>query len=194
MRQSNRGTYEKESLLQRFYRSCLGKIIILATVIIVLLLLALASKPDEKQMLGETIDNVKQSIAANIKTKEDEVDMVANNIAAFFTCADSADAKEAMVDFHKFNRIVVHEHTFFSTTRIYNNIHPEGTRSGIGIFGVVIPTVKYKDLLLYVGNLRKKYNQPIIRRVWTSDPDLGSNPDLGNTHNTYEGDGSRSFD
>lgn len=194
MRISNRGTYERESFLQRFYRSCLGKIIILATFTIVMLLIALASKPDKKQMYVETIDNVKQSIAANIKSKEDEVDMIANNIAAFFTHADSADAKEAMVDFFKFNRVVVHEHTFFSTTRIYNNIHPGGTRAGIGIFGTVIPTVKYKDLLLYVGTLRKKYNQPIIRRSWTSDPDLGSNPDLGNTHNTYEGGGSRTFD
>lgn len=194
MRQTNRGTYERESFLQRFYRSCLGKLIILATTIILLLIIALMSKPDEKLMYAETVDNVKQSIAANIESKEDEVDRIANNIAAFFTYADSTDAKEAMADFFKYNKIVVHEHTFFSTTRIYNNIHPGGTRAGIGIFGTVIPTVTYKDLLLYVGTLRKNYNLPIMRRVWTSDPDLGSNPDLGNTHNTYDGGGSRKFD
>lgn len=194
MRKINRGTYEKESTLHRFSRSCLGRLIITTLTAALLLLLAFLSVPEEKEIYLETVDNIRQSIAANIEAKEDEVDAVANNISAFFTHADSAEAKEAMKDFYKFNRIEVHKHTFYATTRVYNNIKPAGSRVGIGVFGMVIPTVKYKDLLLYVGTLRKKYNQPIIKRVWTSEPDLGSNPDLGNTHNTYEGGGSKRFD
>lgn len=194
MQKIGKGNYEQESFLQQFYRSCLGKAIILCAVIALLLTAAYFSVPDEKTMYAETVDNVRQSISANIESKEDEIDCVVNNFSAFFTYVDSTEAKEVMADFFKYNKIEVHKHTFYATTRIYNNIYPDGRRSGIGIFGIVIPTIKYKNLLLYVGTLRKKYNQPIIKRVWASDPDLGSNPNLGNTHNTYEGGGSKRFD
>lgn len=193
MVQSNRGVYQKDSFFQQFYHSCLGKVIILAVVAAVALVVARFSNPEEKFMFDETADNVRQCIEANINTPADKVDNIVNNIYATFTHADSLDAKEAMEDFWKYNTIEVYKHFFFTTSYVHNNYLPGGKRAGIGIFGMVISTVEYNDLLLRVAPVRKEYNQQIIKSsTWTNDVDLGSNPDLGNTYNTYDGDGSRS--
>ncbi len=58
----------------------------------------------------------------------------------------------------------------------------EGIRVGIGIFGIVIPTVTFSDMILRVGPVRKDYNQKIIRNTY-DDEDLGNNPDFGDTYN-----------
>ena len=84
MQKIGKGNYEQESFLQQFYRSCLGKAIILCAIIALLLTAAYFSVPDEKTMYAETVDNVRQSISANIESKEDEIDCVVNNFSAFF--------------------------------------------------------------------------------------------------------------
>lgn len=190
MVQSNRGIYQKDSFFEQFYHSCLGKVIILAVAIGAMLTGAHFSRPEKNIMFDETADNVRQCIEANINTPADKVDNFVNNMIATFTHADSLDAKEAMEDFWKYNTIEVYEHFFYTTSYVHNNYIPGGKRASIGILGMVISTVEYSDLLLRVAPVRKEYNQRIITNTWSNDVDLGSNPDLGNTYNTYDGDGS----
>lgn len=191
MKQPDRGIYQKESFLQSFHRSCLGKVIIFATAVAAILTAAHFSVPDKEQMLNETTDNIRQCIEANINIPADKIDNIVNNMIATFTDADSIDGQEGMKDFWKYNTIEVYKHLFFTTSYVHNNYLPGGKRAGIGVFGFVISTVEYPDLLLRVAPVRKDYNQRIIKETWTNDVDLGSNPDLGNTYNTYDGDGSR---
>ena len=73
MKQSDRGTYQKDSVMQQFYRSCLGKVIILAVVSSLLLLIARLTVPGKEYMLGETTDNIRQCIEANINIPADKI-------------------------------------------------------------------------------------------------------------------------
>ena len=95
-----------------------------------------------------------------------------------------------MEDFHKYNRVEIYHHTFFSTSYIISNFNSSGARAAIGVFGMVIPTVNFGDFILRNGPVRKEYNQRIIRQTITSDSYMGDNPDLGNTFDTYDGGGS----
>jgi len=74
-----------------------------------------------------------------------------------------------------------YRHTFYATARLVNNMHPEGVRVGVGVFGLIIPTVIYKDILLDVGPVHKGYNQKIIQPT-VPDTDLGSNPNIQEFH------------
>ena len=67
-------------------------------------------------------------------------------------------------------------------------MHPEGTRVGFGIFGVIIPTVLYEDILLDVGPVHKGYEQKLNQEVIgkPEDEDLGENPNITEFH--YKGD------
>ena len=59
-------------------------------------------------------------------------------------------------------------------------------RVGIGMFSVVYPTVLYKDLLLNVGPMQKKYKDGVIRTGTINNHDLGTNPAVKPYH--YQGD------
>ena len=96
MKQSDRGTYPKDSAMQQFYRSCLGKVIILAVVSSLLLLIARLTVPGKEYMLGETTDNIRQCIEANINIPADKLDNVVNNMVSTFTHADSLQAEASM--------------------------------------------------------------------------------------------------
>lgn len=92
-----------------------------------------------------------------------------------------------MNDFKEHNNLVYHNHLFFSTMNLYNTFQVQGLRCGIGIFGLVIPTVNFNDFILKTGTMRKEYNQQIIRNVIADDDYMGENPDLGGIFE-YEGD------
>ena len=64
----------------------------------------------------------------------------------------------------KYNRMEIHNHTFFRTAYIHNNVHPEGVRVAIGAYGLVFPTVTYADLLLYIGKMHGDFNKAILER------------------------------
>ena len=66
-----------------------------------------------------------------------------------------------------------------------NNIHPSGIREGIGIFGIVIPTINYDDFLMSEGPVRGKYNERLIQDQVIPDDYLGDNPMLKPYH--YKG-------
>jgi hypothetical protein len=61
-------------------------------------------------------------------------------------------------------------------------MHPEGTRVGVGVFGLIIPTVLYKDILLDVGPIHKGYEQKLNQQVIIPDDDLGENPNITEFH------------
>ena len=51
---------------------------------------------------------------------------------------------------------------------------------GVGIFGVVIPTVNFNDFLFRIGPMHKGYDQKVIRSTvvegtenWSNNPELG---------------------
>ena len=192
MSQTDSGNYKtKESVAQMFYHSCLGKAIIALGIFIVLLVIAHMTVPSEEKMRAEMIDDIYECIEANDSIHGDKIDDAVNNLFFIFTTADSTNINQEVLDlFRKYNKLEIYPHAFYSTAHIHNNFRPEGTRVGIGIFGIVIPTVNFNDFLLRVGPVRGKYNERLIKNTYGDDGYMGTTPDLGNTYNTYEGGGS----
>ena len=184
---SNGGFKKNESALQAFYHSCLGKIAILIGILIVLFIVALMTKPTQEEMEMEMVDNILQCIEANDSIQGDDIDDQVNNLNSMFSRADTAKInKELLTSLKKNNRLEIYNHSFFRTAYIINNIYPQGTRVGVGMFGVVYPTVIYKDLLLNVGPMQKDYKDGVIRSTVIKTHDLGVNPPVKAYH--YQGD------
>lgn len=176
-----------QSFTQEFSRSCLGRIVIAGVILLVAMLVAYFTAPKENDMNLEMTDNVMQCMEANSLEKGDVVDDYVRNLAFIFTTADStAIPKDVLDAYYKYNRLESYRHTFYSTSYIYNNMHPEGTRIGIGIFGLIIPTVLYQDILLDVGPVHKGYEQKLNQQVIVPDDDLGVTPNITEFH--YKGD------
>ena len=194
MYQPDRGTYGKESYASMFFHSCLGKIVILVFLILALLLIARITIPSKEKMTAEMEDNIRECIQENDSIQGDKLDDMVGNVFRIFTKADTtANDKELVEAFYQYNKLQIYPHFFYSTARIHNNFRPEGTRVGIGIFGLVIPTVNFNDFLLRTGPVRREYNQQLIKPTYSTDEYYGDNPDLGNTYDTYEGGGSTSY-
>ena len=183
MELTDRGNYRtKESFIHEFFHSCMGKLVILACFIGVLLIIAYHTVPDRETMKAEMNDNIRQCIEANDSVKTDWIDDAVNNVGYIFTYADSlTEHDQEMVDnFEKYNKLEYYEHPFYATTLLHNNFKPEGIRVGIGVFGVVIPTVSFDDFLFRLGPLHKGYNQKIIQRtVIKGSSSFADNPELG---------------
>jgi hypothetical protein len=180
MYQSDRGSYRtKESLPGMFLNSCLGRIIILGVIMGLLSVIAYITCPSEQKMREQMIDNIRQCIESRDSINTDWIDDAVANAGYIFTEAGPNVNKELLDNFNHYNRMVYYNHGLYSSMHIYNNFHIEGLRGGIGIFGIVIPTLNYNDLLLRDGPVRSKdYNQPIIQ--YSGDDEyFGSNPDLG---------------
>ena len=184
---STGGFKQNESALQAFYHSCLGKITILAGILIFLFIVGIMTKPTQEEMEMEMVDDILQCIQANDSIQGDGIDDQVNNLSSVFSRADTAKInKELLVSLKKNNRLEIYNHSFFRTAYILNNIYPQGVRVGIGMFGVVYPTVLYKDLLLNVGPMQKKYKDGVIRIGTINTHDLGTNPAVKPYH--YQGD------
>lgn len=188
MDQTSNGNFKKnESPIQAFYHSCLGKIAILIGILILLFIVAIMTKPTQEEMEMEMVDNILQCIQANDSIQGDDIDDQVNNMNSVFSRADTAMInKELLTSLKKNNKLEIYNHSFFRTAYIINNIHPAGVRVGVGMFSVVYPTVLYKDLLLNVGPMQKKYKDGIIRTGTINNHDLGTNPAVKPYH--YQGD------
>lgn len=181
MQQTDRGRYRtQESLGSQFLHSCLGKLFILGAFVGVLLVIALFTVPDEETMMAEMDDNIRQCIEANDSIKTDWIDDAVNNIGYIFTEADSIPDQELIDNFNKFNKLEYYKHTFYATTLLHNNYKPEGIRAGVGIFGIVIPTVNFNDFLFRLGPMHRGYDQKPVRSTiiiegdnWSNNPELG---------------------
>lgn len=171
------------SFTQEFTRSCLGRIIIAGVILLVAMLVAYFTAPKEDDMNMEMTDNIMQCLEVNTDNKGDVVDDIVHNLTFVFTTADTTMIpKDLLETYYKHNRLESYRHTFFSTTYIHNNMHPEGTRVGVGVFGLIIPTVLYKDILLDVGPIHKGYEQKLNQQVIIPDDDLGENPNITEFH------------
>ncbi len=182
MEQFNSNTYKKSTAWQDFHRSCLGRLIILAVICVVLIIIAALTRPTESMMLWQTEDNIHECLQSNDSIQKDIIDDYVANVGRIITHADTAETNQEMwKTFLKLNRIEINSHALFRTARVINNIHPEGVRVGIGVFGIVIPTIKYSDLLMNTGAVRGKYGERLIRNA-TIPEDLGENPDIQPFH------------
>ena len=185
MNQSSRINYNRgnETMAQAFYHSCLGKLLILAAILVVLLIIAYFTAPTEKEMRDEINDDIMQCMEMNDSIRGDQIDDYVHNIGFIFTTADSTKVgQEWREAFDKYNRLEIYRHTFFTTAYIYNNVLTEGSRVGIGAFGVVVPTMNFNDFLLRVGPMHKGYDQKLIRSTTIPDTDLGTNPNIQEYH------------
>ena len=179
--QSNDRSYRtKETLAQQFFHTCLGKLTILAAIIGVLLVIAHFTVPDEETMMVEMEDNIRQCIEANDSIKTDWIDDAVNNIGYIFTSADSIPNQEILDNFNKYNKMQYYRHTFYAKTLLHNNFKPEGIRVGIGVFGIVIPTVNFNDFLFRLGPMHKGYDQkPVQSTIIIGGQSFGNDPELG---------------
>lgn len=191
MDQFNKNVYKKQGLFDEFSSSCLGKLIIVGIIIIGLCVLAIISVPTEDQMFNEAEDNIRECIQDNNEKKGDIVDEIVWNIGRSFSVADSTlDNKETLEAFAKYNTIDVFRHSLYSTARISNSTHPEGVRVAFGIFGFVISTVHYNDLVLDFGPVRGNYDDRLIKT--TIVPEEDDNELLDTSHvETYHYEGNQ---
>ena len=181
MQQTDRGRYRtQESLGSQFLHSCLGKLFIMGAFVGALLVIAFFTVPDKETMMDEMDDNIRQCIEANDSIKTDWIDDAVNNIGYIFTEADSIPDQELIDNFNKFNKLEYYKHTFYATTLLHNNYKPEGIRAGVGIFGIVIPTVNFNDFLFRLGPMHRGYDQKPVRSTiiiegdnWSNNPELG---------------------
>jgi hypothetical protein len=188
MYQPSTGHFKKqETVGQAFSHSCLGRLVIMAAIMLAIVALAIMSKPSEKEMEKETIDNIMQCIQANDSIRGDKIDDTVNNLTNAFTKADTAKVNiELRKAYFQHNRIEVYNHIGLRTAYVFNNVHPEGVRVGFGIFGLVFPTVTYEDLLLNVDPIQREYKDGVIQVEEVPAQDLGSNPNITEFH--YEDD------
>jgi len=176
----NRNYKTNESLAQQFWHTCLGKLTIGFGILLALLIFAHLTIPDEDTMMMEMTDNVYQCLEANDSIKTDDIDDAVNNLTNIFTTVEELPNKEVIEMYEKYNELKYHRHAFHATTRMYNNMHPDGTLAGIGLFGIVIPTINYSDMLLRTGIMHKGYDQKIIQStVISGGESFGSDPELG---------------
>jgi hypothetical protein len=187
--QRGRDNYKtKESFAQMFYHSCLGKFVIVAAVLLVLLIIAFFTAPKESVMADEMMDNIVQCIAENDSIKTDDLDDTVNNIGFIFTTADPAAVDTSLINaFYKYNRLECKRHAFHTTARVFNNFRPDGHLAGIGIFGIIIPTVHFSDLILRVDPIHKGYGNKLINNNSnTSGEYVGSQPPIQEYHYKHD--------
>ena len=115
-------------------------------------------------MREQMYDNIRQCIESPDSIQTDAIDDAVANFTYIFTSAGPVENKALMDRFNQYNRIEYFEHATYSSLRIFNNFRPEGVRCAIGIFGIVIPTINFNDLLLRTGPVRRDYEKEINRR------------------------------
>ena len=169
MEPTNRSTYKKQSMASEFTNSCLGKLVILAGTLFILLIASILTIPSDEEMQAQMEDNIRECIQDNFEKRCDPVDEVFKILAIF----------------NRNNKLEIYRHTIFCTARITNNLHPDGMREGIGIFGCVIPFLNYEDFLMTEGNVRGKQQDKLIKDGGIPEMDLGDNPMLKPYH--YKG-------
>lgn len=186
MELSNNSGYKKQTVASEFRHSCLGRIIILAAIMFVLFIIALFTVPSDSQMRWQMEDNIRECLQDNDSIHGDGIDEAFNNVRRIFTHADTtANDKERLETFHRLNTLEIYRHSFYSTAHVRNAVNPQGIREGIGIFGIVIPTINYDDFLMSEGPVRGKMNERLIQDQVIPDSYLGDNPMLKPYH--YKG-------
>ena len=184
----NSDSYKKKNILQEFFHSCLGKIVILLGILLGLYIFAIITVPTKEMMLVEAYDNIQECLQDNDSIKADEIDEFINNISRTISVADTTKTNpEVLKTFLKYNSLQVYSHLGFKTVHIVNGIYPQGERIAIGIFQTVISTVNYNDLVVTTGAIRGDYNKQLNAPTVPLDSLYhGENPNVQPYH--YQGD------
>ncbi len=123
------------------------------------------------------------------KIRKDVVECIeekSNNVLDAFGLSSYKDLTSMFLDmsasqengileaFNNQNRIEVKKHWFWSSGKIYNRLHPDGTDVSFGIFGFVIPFVEWDDFVLLGDNSsmgdNTSSNSPQRQRKETRQP------------------------
>ena len=135
-----------DTVKDAFLHSCLGKLVILAGFVVILLLIAYFTAPSEKEMTTNMEDNVMQCLQENDSIQGDPIDDYVNNIGFIFTKADTTKIFPDLIKAYRdLNRMEIYHHSLYTTSYLFNNMHPQGIRVGIGGFGLVFPTVTFSS-------------------------------------------------
>ena len=186
MEQFNSNNYKKRTALQEFRHSCLGRIIMLLAIFCVLFLIAFLTRPSDNMMRWQTEDNIKECLLASDSIQSDAIDDYVENLGRVFTHADTTQVDpETWETFTKYNQLAIYSHTCFKTAYIHNNTNPSGVRVGVGIFGIVFPTIKFTDLLLNTGKVRGDYGEQLIHPTPAPELNMGETPNIQPFH--YQG-------
>jgi hypothetical protein len=181
-RRINYGDGEK-NFFKKLLSSKSGRIIFACGILIFLLIFIYISAPTKKEMTRVMTDNVMQCLEDNNRYRGDAIDDFVHNLGYSFTEADTTNiASEVIETYRKYNELVPHRHLFYSTAYIHNNLHPEGTRVGVGFLGFIFSTVQYTDLLLDVEPVHKGYEQKLLDPTEIKEADLGTNPNVTEYH------------
>ncbi len=182
----NRNFRTTGSVKDSFTHSCLGRLVILGGILLVVLFLAHISVPDQQTMTEEIEDDIRQCIIDHDSIPGDWIDDAVGNVSRAFTSADSTLDEQTWAAFNKYNRLEYYKRAFYSSIHVHNNMNPQGHRVGIGIFGLVIPTVNYSDLLLHVEPMHKGYDRGLIQQTTVPDTYMGESPHIKEYH--YKGE------
>ncbi len=175
--QTDRGMYRKrESAFRQFRRSCLGKLVMAIAFIALLLIIAWMTKPSEEKMRAEMLDNIRQSIESRDSIEADWMDIVVSNVVHTFTSADSLPNKERLELFNRYNKQEYYDNGFYSTVYVLHTLSSQEELAGIGIFGLVIPTVDFNKFLPREGPMHKEYGEQLIK------PGVQDDEYYGETH------------
>jgi hypothetical protein len=148
--------------------------------------IAMLTRPTEEYMRAEMIDNIRQCIERPDSISTDAMDDAVNNFTYIFTEADTVVNTELMASFKRYNRLEYYDHTFFSSMRVFNNFHIDGIRCAIGLFGIVIPTINFNDLLLRDGPIQTDESNFRPVEIIGDDVYFGETPDLIFKEENYE--------
>lgn len=167
MNQNDSGSYRtKESPFKQFRHSCLGKVVIAAVIMLILLIIAWLTNPSPKKMKTEMEDNIKESIWSRDSINADAMDIFMSNIGHTFTSFSGEvtdDMKKRWKLFIDSNDTTYYNHTFFSSMYIHHRYDQRYERCGIGIFGLVIPTVDFNKFIPREVPLPDYDDKPLIQ-------------------------------
>ena len=85
-----------------------------------------------------------QCLQENDSIQGDPIDDYVNNIGFIFTKADTTKIFPDLIKAYRdLNRMEIYHHSLYSTAYLFNNMHPEGVRIGVGVYGLVVPTLTF---------------------------------------------------
>ncbi len=149
---------KQDTPVQTFF-GCLVMLLGVLGLPILFVIIAALSVPDETQH--------KQSIQEDvIKCVEDEADqwlgfLGGTLLSPFVSMVINTEFAQQNIKecFYKENTIRITESKFWSTGKIYNRLHPEGTTVSFGIFGFVFPFVDWDDIVLMTEENKAKLSR-----------------------------------
>lgn len=166
--------------------SCSLLILILLAPPIVLAVLAAFLVPDEEQH----VQKIQKDVIACVEDQADEwLGFLGGTVLSPFVSflMDSEFAQQNIKEcFHNENTIRVTQSKLWSTGKIYNRLHPEGTTVSFGMFGIVFPFVDWDDIVLMTEENKNKLSQMLSLSSFSNSQSAESEEVLEETNMNEE--------